>query len=147
MGSSGSSTSGVDSGRGTSGAARTGTGTGTCFKGEISSLAVQVEFSKIGDEMIGLAVLPGLGGGKAGPPPVKICLNDWALVTSDFGAAPLLDLVTTVVFTGVRTGGGGATLVGSISPFFIGVNENPLKWPKNSLCMEFLVGSSLCKSE
>lgn len=39
---------------------------GAFRRGEINSLAVQVEFSRTGDEIIGLALLPGFGGGKAG---------------------------------------------------------------------------------
>jgi hypothetical protein len=149
--------SGVESGlcctEGASGAALIGTL--TLRSGEINSFAVHVEFSKMGDEMIGLAVLPGFGGGKAGPvalllTPTRACLNDWALDTDLFKKLeldlPTRGLLNAGVAGGTMIGGGGAGRDGSVSTFLKGASENPLNWPKNS-CWRGVVGLSFWRRE
>lgn len=117
----------VDTGRtsvvsvGTSGAVRNGA-FGAFLNGESSSLAVQVEFSNTGDDIIGLALLPGFGGGNAGATDVlfvcdnpllnELFLNEWYFWTGFvrkfiFGAITELDQLKFVLIVAVGTGGGG----------------------------------------
>lgn len=85
--------------RGREGAGLAGT-FGTCFKGESNSLAVQVEFSKIGDEMIGRGFAPGFNGGKAGGDSTFCNLVEFERTTGLLKTpAVVLDRFTTGVFT------------------------------------------------
>lgn len=147
-------------GGGISGAGLHGT-FGAFLNGEINSLAVQVEFSKIGDEIIGLALEPGFGGGKAGATEALFALAkavvkalglyECDLVTGLFKntalSAVVFALCTVGVFTAtVGTGGtagtGGAARTGSGSFCLSGVSVNPANWPQKSLVRP-LIGASL----
>lgn len=117
--------SGLDKGRlcstGATGAGRNGT-FGAFLRGEKSSLAVHVDVSKIGDEIIGRGCAPGFNGGKAGG--------------------------TSNSFSEHKTfGTGGAGRIGSPSCCFRGAIENPLKFPKKSFLKPARADASSCKRE
>lgn len=127
---------------------------GAFFRGDSSSLAVHVEFSKIGDDIIGRGFAPLFNGGRAGG---EFELDGTSTELVRFAALFVLGLAEPeqiffalaepkqVVFDLFRfgdftaiiggaigtTGIGGAGRDGSVAIFF-GDIVNPLKWPKNS---------------
>lgn len=146
-------------GNSSTGAGLTGT-LGALRRGDISSLAVHVEFSSIGDEMIGLAFDPGFGGGKAGateaafaeataPEIALLVLTDCARFTIGLTNAVFSTVVWARLTTGVlagtggTTGTGGAVRIGSGSFFLMGVSVKPLKRPQNSSAWAEVGGASL----
>lgn len=142
----------VDNGRctsctGTTGAGRSGI-FGAFFKGDSNSFAVHVEFSRIGDDMIGLGCDPGFNGGNAGATDVEFTdctatlmefgLHDAALARGllTFAFVALRTVLVRVTFDlGLRVAEGSVSIGGAVgltASAFFGEIVKPLNWPKNS---------------